>query len=65
MYTRMWKVPRNADSGGGDEIEGTLSIFKHLGQPYGLTKSKRLSDSEYEAARTYVLLNCEEVDPYV
>ena len=65
VYTRMWKVPRNDDGGDGDEIEWTLPIFKHPGRPYGRSKSRRLSDSEYETARTYVLLNCEDVDPYV
>ena len=35
MYTRMQKVPRNDDGGDGDEIEGTLPIFKHPGRPYG------------------------------
>ena len=65
VYTRMRKVPCNDEGGDGDEIEGTLPIFKHLGRPYGRSKSRRLSDSEYEAARTYVLLNCEDVDPYV
>ena len=65
MYTRMKKVPRNDDSGNGDEIEGTLQIFKHPDRPYGQSKYRRLLESEYEAARTYVLLNCEDVDPYV
>ena len=35
VYTRMQKVPRNDDGGDGHEIEGTLPIFKHPGQPYG------------------------------
>ena len=30
----MRKVPRNDDGGDGDEIEGTLPIFKHPGRPY-------------------------------
>ena len=33
VYTRMHKVPRNDDGGDGDEIEGTLSIFKHHDRP--------------------------------
>ena len=55
VYTRMRKVPRNDDGGDGDEIEGTLPIFKHPGRPYGRSKSRRLSYSEYEVARTYVV----------
>ena len=35
VYTRMRKVPFNDDGSDGDEIEGTLSIFKHLDRPYG------------------------------
>ena len=35
VYTRMQKVPLNDDGSDGDEIEGTLSIFKHLDRPYG------------------------------
>ena len=65
MYTTIQKVPRNDNGSDGDEIEGTLSIFKYPDRSYGRSKSRRLSDSEYEVARTYVLLNCEEVDPYV
>ena len=58
-------MPRNDNGSDGDEIEGALLIFKYPDRSYGRSKSRRLSDSEYEAARTYVLLNCEEVDPYV
>ena len=65
VYTRMQKVPRNDGGGDGDDIEGILLIFKHPGRPYGRSKSRRLSNSEYEAARAYVLFNCEAVDPYV
>ena len=65
MYTRMRKVPRNDDGSDGDEIKETLSIFKHPDRPYGRLKSRRFSDSEYEAEQTYVLLNYEEVDRYV
>ena len=64
-YTIIRKGPRNDDGGDSDEIEGTLLIFKHPGRPYGRSKSRRLPDNEYEAARTYVLWNCEDVDPYV
>ena len=58
-------MPHNDDSGNGDAIEGTLQIFKQPSRPYGKSKYRRLSKSEYEAARTYVLLNYEDVDPYV
>ncbi|XP_019266148.1 PREDICTED: uncharacterized protein LOC109243643 [Nicotiana attenuata] len=42
-----------------------LSIFKHAGRSFGKKKPRRLDDKEYHAARTYVLLNCDEVKPYI
>lgn len=65
VYTKSRKVPRNDDGGEVEVVEGTLSIFKHPGRPFGRSKLRKLSHIEYEAARTYILLNCEEVDPYV
>ena len=54
-------MPRNFDYGMGDglEQEGMLSIFNRA-------KSRYYSDDqEYHAAHTYILLNCEEVKPYI
>nr|GMC66641.1 uncharacterized protein LOC109166774 [Ipomoea batatas] len=58
------KVPRN-DDGGVPEDEENLSIFKYPGRLYGRCKARRLTDAEYLAAHTYILLNCEEVQPYI
>ena len=41
-----------------------LSVFKPHGQPIGKAGSRMLTDVEYKAAMTYVLLNCPEVQPY-
>ena len=68
VYTKQRKVPRNCDysMGGGSEHEGMLSIFKNTGRSYGRVKSRFfLDDKEYHAAHTYILLNCEEVKPYI
>ena len=68
VYTRHRKMPRNFDYGMGDglEQEGMLSIFNNTGRSYGRAKSRYYSDDqEYHAAHTYILLNCEEVKPYI
>ena len=52
--------------GDGLEQEGMLSIFNNTGRSYGRAKSRYYSDDqEYHAAHTYILLNCEEVKPYI
>ena len=68
VYTRHRKMPRNYDYGMGDRLEqeGMLSIFNNTGRSYGRAKSRYyLDDQEYHAAHTYILLNCEEVKPYI
>nr|GFA40298.1 hypothetical protein [Tanacetum cinerariifolium] len=45
--------------------EGTISILKCSGRVSGQAKKRRLDDQEYDAARTYVLLNCDEIEQYV
>ncbi|XVE96060.1 hypothetical protein REPUB_Repub02eG0188900 [Reevesia pubescens] len=63
--TRLTRVPRN-DDGGEVESMGHLSIFTHLGRAFGLKSvSRYLHDDEYQAAEIYVMLNCEEIWPYV
>ena len=44
-----------------DENSGLMSIFKVDGRPFGMERSRFLSDQEYTAAKAYVLLNCEEI----
>ena len=68
VHTRHRKIPRNDDSGGGhgEEHEGMISIFRNSGRSYGRERSRFfLDDKEYHAARTYILLNCEEIKPYI
>ena len=66
VYTKSRRVPRNDDGGDVEEVEGNLSIFKHLDRPFGRMKKKmRLSDIKYEAAQTYILLNFDEIQPYI
>ncbi|KAM3301580.1 hypothetical protein P3S67_016082 [Capsicum chacoense] len=63
---RHKKVSLNLDDDGvkQDDLE-MLSIFKQAGRGFGKLKKRRLDDKEYHAARTYILLNCDEVKPYI
>ena len=67
VNTRHRKVPRNVQifRDENQEHEGLLSIFKHPGRAFGKEKFRYLNAEEYHAARTYILLNCEEVKPYI
>ncbi|XP_074555688.1 uncharacterized protein LOC141811568 [Curcuma longa] len=64
VNTRHRKNPRNYDD--TQPIDPSLlSIFKFPGKPFGASNSRWLNQQEYHAARTYILLNCEEVKPYI
>ena len=42
-----------------------LSIFRPPSRPIGQKNRRLMLDQEYQAAHTYVLLNCPEVDEYM
>ena len=42
MYTKYQRVPHNDDGGDIEEVEGTLSIFKHLNRPFGRMKKNEV-----------------------
>ena len=50
VYTKARRVPHNDDGGDVEEVVGNISIFKHPGRPFGLLKTRRLSNIEYDAA---------------
>ncbi|WRX10358.1 protein of unknown function DUF4216 - like 1 [Theobroma cacao] len=65
VRTRLNRVSRNDDGGDVDSL-GHLSIFTHLGRAFGLLdKSRFLNEDEFCAAKLYVLMNCEEMLPYI
>ena len=69
VQTKARTVPRNYE-GGGNYIPSddplNLSIFKYSGRPLlGHSKTRHMTQQEYKAAHSYILLNCEEVEPYV
>ncbi|XP_050229104.1 uncharacterized protein LOC126678246 [Mercurialis annua] len=47
-----------------DDDVDRLSIFKPQGQSVGACRKRYLEDPEIVAARTYVLLNCSEIENY-
>ncbi|KAM3395422.1 hypothetical protein P3S68_004428 [Capsicum galapagoense] len=46
-------------------LKGNLSIFSRPGRLWGEAKKRDLILAEIKAAQTYILLNCEEVEPFV
>ncbi len=59
------RVQRN-DDGGQVTQDGTLwKIFTYPGHPYGQLKYRFLNDFELQAATLYILLNCDEIKPYI
>ncbi|XP_050238000.1 uncharacterized protein LOC126687481 [Mercurialis annua] len=47
-----------------DDDVDRLSIFRTVGEPIGACRKRHLDEYEYVAARSYVLLNCAEIEPY-
>ncbi|KAM3374327.1 hypothetical protein P3S68_013041 [Capsicum galapagoense] len=65
VMPRNHNVDRNDDGGVVEDLKGNLSIFSHLGRLWGEAKKRDLILDEIKAAQTYILLNCEEVEPFV
>lgn len=64
VRTKFNQVPRNDDGGGGDP-KGRLSICCYPSYPFGNCGNRELKDDELRIIELYVLLNCEEIEPYV
>jgi len=56
---------RNEDDDGHINHFPTLSVFAPQGTAIGRERSRYLTDAEYVAAHLHVLLNCDEVKPYI
>ena len=65
VHTGQWNVPRNDDGRVAVPIEGNLSIFTYPGRSYGTVKRRLIEGGELRATQTYILLNCDEVTPYI
>lgn len=60
---RITRPIRNYE--GGESEFPPISIFNHRGRPYGECKFRFLEDEEVKAATRCVLMNCDEVQPYM
>ncbi|XP_057439916.1 uncharacterized protein LOC130731673 [Lotus japonicus] len=59
------RVGRN-DAGSHDDVDPqNLSIFSHPGRTAGTSRSRYLTDMESAAAHLHILLNCDEVKPFI
>ena len=65
VQTKLNQVERNDDGGEVDAPDGCLSIFTHPGRGVGKERIRYLTDVELKAATIYVLLNCDEIQPFV
>lgn len=59
------RIGRNDVVGQDMTPEHTLSVFNKPGRSSGRCKSRYLNDRELAAAHLHILLNCEEVQPYI
>ena len=59
------RIGRNDVVGQDMTCEHTLSIFNKSDRYSGRYKSQYLNDRELAAAHLHILLNCEEVQPYI
>ena len=65
VSTKIRNEPRNCGGESSSSIPtedpDVLSIFKQMGRPLGKMSMRYMDDKEYNAAHTYILLNCPEV----
>jgi ABC-type cobalamin transport system ATPase subunit len=48
-----------------NDVTTTLSISNQLGRPSGKPQTHWLSDAEKRSAHVHILINCNEVKPYI
>ncbi|XP_054785879.1 uncharacterized protein LOC129292331 [Prosopis cineraria] len=65
VQTKLNKIDRNDDHSEVDCPDGCLSIFRHPGRTAGKGKTQFLTNDEFNVASIYVLLNCEEIQPFL
>lgn len=65
FQSKFVKTRRNEDEGYDSPAQPTLSCFDQPGRPAGKTSRRYLTDQELAVAELQVLLNCEEVKPFV
>lgn len=65
VLSKRNRVGRNDDGGEDETMQPSLSIFNKPGRPFGKCKTRPLLDKEMKAAHLHVLLNCDEVQPFI
>ncbi|KAL4564700.1 hypothetical protein LXL04_028768 [Taraxacum kok-saghyz] len=67
VLTRNRNVHRNDDRGDdrGDYDNEILKIFSYPGREYGKLKKRMLTDKEFNAVHTYILLNEDQMQTYI
>ncbi|CAK8571201.1 unnamed protein product [Lathyrus sativus] len=56
---------RNEALGLNDDVVPTLSISNPLGRPSGKSQIHWLTDAEWRSSHVHILINCNEVKPYI
>ena len=56
---------RNDPRSGLDIIQPSLSVLNKSGRPSGRAQAYWLTDDEWKSAHVHVLINCNEVKPYL
>ena len=65
VQSRIRRGPQNDYSVDLSPDNSTFSISNHFGRPSSAYKDRILDDREIDRATLYVLLNCDEVQPYI
>lgn len=64
IETHMSRLSRN-EVGISPSQSGVIEIFRKIGRPIGKGKRGTLTAEEYKLAHLYILLNCDEVEPFI
>jgi len=58
-------IGRNEDLQQPEPQMRTLLVFNRKGTPFGIQGKRYLTEPEYRAARLHILVNFDEVQPYL
>ena len=56
---------RNENDNDEPQMQPTLSVFQTQGTPVGSRTQRYLTDEELQTVHLHILLNCNEVQPYI
>ncbi|XP_016177767.1 uncharacterized protein LOC107620058 [Arachis ipaensis] len=64
-YFSQTSIDTKQNDEGDDSLQPTLSIFNLPGCLAGECKTRYLDDKEFSAAMNHILINCDEIKPYI